>query len=253
MRNQPSALAVMLEGLLELEAAGADDLSMCSGHLMASMTAANVPDVVAARAHAEETLQYARRTGMPSLLAMASFVRGESLALTDPSAARASFDESVAVARSGASDMVLSPALAQIGRLAAATGDRAGATAALREAVMQAHDAGYRPSVIGALQLCVVGFASLELDEPAAVIAGVVSEGPLADLNYRFDSMAAQQRAALEGVRLRIGDDRHERALRYGSELTYEEVIQYARQLFNNLEAESSDATPSTQHASGTA
>lgn len=246
IRDQPAALAVMQQAITELDAAGAEDRSMFAVHLMVSMNAANSQDFRTARAQAEEALRIARRTGMPSLVTMASFGLGEALALSEPGPALASFEESVAASRRGATDMVLSPALAQIGRLKAATGDAAGATHALEEAIVQADDVGYRPSVIGALQQCVHAFASLELDEPAAVIAGVVTEGPLAEMNYRFDSMAAHQQTALEGVRSRLGDERYLSALKYGAHLTYEEVIQYARHLF---EERSSD--PAKHQATG--
>jgi hypothetical protein len=96
-------------------------------------------------------------------------------------------------------------------------------------------------------------FASLGLDEPSAVCAGVASEGPLADLNYFSYSTAAERQIALEGVRARLGPDHYDQVLRYGSDLSYEEVVQYARQLFDNLEVEAVRARVSMQDAPGIA
>jgi predicted ATPase len=237
MSDQPAALETVLEGLDELEAAGVDDFSIGAAHAMASIAAANAQDLTAAREHAEETVRIARQIGNPTTLAIACFTLGEALALTDPEAALANFEESLTVTRNGASDIVFSPALAQIGRLKARAGDAAGATAALREAVVQAHDGGYRPSVVAGLEQCVHAFASLELDEPAAVLAGAVTQGPLAELNYRSASMAADRQAVLDGTRRRLGADQYHRAMQYGSSLTYEEVVRYTRQLFDNLGA----------------
>jgi predicted ATPase/class 3 adenylate cyclase len=248
MSDQPAALETVLEGLDELEAAGVDDFSIAAAHAMASIAAANAQDLTAARAHAEDTVRIGRQTGNPTTLAIACFTLGEALALTDPEAALATFEESLTVTRNGASGIVFSPALAQIGRLKAQAGDAAGATAALREAVVQAHDGGYRPSVVAALEQCVHAFASLELDEPATVLAGVVNHGPLAALSYRSDSMAAPRQAALDGVRRRLGTDQYERALQYGSSLTYEEVVHYTRQLFDNLDAQTLGAPLSAQN-----
>jgi hypothetical protein len=72
------------------------------------------------------------------------------------------------------------------------------------------------------------------------VLAGVVGAGPFADLNfYNFASMAALRQIALDQVRSRLGDEQYDRAVRLGSAFSFEEVVQYARQLFEDLEHDS--------------
>ncbi|MGI0130928.1 MAG: tetratricopeptide repeat protein, partial [Thermoplasmata archaeon] len=235
-RGEPRvALEVMLDGLEKLEAAGADDYTIGGVHVLLATAAAASQDPALARAHADQAVGIARRSGIPSTLAIALFALGESLALSDPGTALTSFEESAAVMRSGASDIVLGPALGEIGLLRARAGDAEGAITALQEAVIHVLDDSYRPIVAGTLDRCVHSFASLELDELAAVLAGVISEGALAGMGHYFDSSAAQRQAALERVRGRLGDDEYERALRRGSGLVYEEVVQYTRQLFDDL------------------
>ena len=242
-----AALEVMVDALDTLEAASADDFTMSSVHMMAAVAAAGSQDFTTARAHADKAVSLARRSRIPSALAVALFALGEAFLLTDPKAALTSFEECVTVMRGGASSIAMSPALAEIGPLRAGVGDARGAIAALREAVMHALDAGSRPFVVGALDRCVHAFAVLELDEPAAVLAGVASEGPLADMNAFLDSTAAQRQDALGRVRSRLGEDQYDRALRYGSNLSYDAVVQYARQLFDDRAAEPLAAHPSVQ------
>jgi predicted ATPase/class 3 adenylate cyclase len=251
LKNMPVAFAVMADGVDKLAAAAVDDYSMAMVLTVASTSAALSENLKAAQTRADEAVRAARRSRSPSALAYALYALGQVLVTTDPGAALVAFEEGLAPIRSGASTNILSPMLCNIGAIRAAADDAVGAIAALREAVIHACDAGYRPIVISALDRCMHAFASLKLDEPAAVLAGVAAEGPLADMSYLRTSTATERHIALDSVRDRLGVDHYDRTVQYGSGLSYEEVVRYARQLFDDLEAESADATASTPDASG--
>jgi hypothetical protein len=243
MSDQSVAFAVMLDALDRLAAADASDYDVAQAHTIASVTGALSQNLPAARAHADQAVRTAHRSQKPSSLTLAQYALGQALVDSDPAAALVAYEEGVALTRRGASSNVLRLGLAHIACVRAAAGDVAAATAALREAVIHACDAGYRPIVVGALDRCVHAFASLEFNEQAAVLAGVVIEGPLADLNYLRGSTAAERRVALDRVRNRLGEAQYNRAVQYGSNLSYEEVVLYARQLFDDQQPRL-EATP---------
>ena len=219
--------------------------------MTASAAAAAAQDFAAARAHGEEALRIGHATRNPSILALANWSLGQALAATDPDAALDRFEESLGFIRSGSSQDALTPTLVELGRLKARAGDGAGAIAALQEAIMHAYDMGNRVFFVGALVPCICAFASFAIDEPAAVLEGVVSEGPLADTQHYYDFMAPQRQAALEAVRDRLGDDTYSNAVRYGSKLSYERVVEYVSQLFADLTAQPPVSNANRREAAG--
>ena len=230
-----AGLDVMLDALDKLKAANTDDYSMGGSEATTAIAAAGSQDFATARIHADEAVGLARRTRNPSIQVVALYALGETLVHTDPESALDTFEECLKVMRAGASNIVLSPALAEIGRLRASDGDTTGAISALREAVFHSHDAGYRPMVVGALDRAMHAFASLQLDEPAAVLAGVVIEGSLAGMNHFFDPVADEREAALRAVQSRLGNQAYLGARGRGTDMGYDDVIQYALQLFDDL------------------
>ncbi|HEY8217451.1 MAG TPA: BTAD domain-containing putative transcriptional regulator [Acidimicrobiia bacterium] len=201
--------------------------------------AAIAGDLEAARAHADRSLQLARSAGTPSALAHALYARGHVLAEIDPEAALAALDESIALTRAGASAFAFGAALHQAARLRAQIGDAGAAMQALKASVAHEHQRGSRPSIVITLTVGVDVLATLGYAEQAAVLAGVITGGPLAPLIAdRIDSTEqVSLERALAPVREKLGADGYARCTARGAAMSYDEIIDYTLTELDQLPA----------------
>jgi quinol monooxygenase YgiN len=212
------ALRLVARTSRALEAAGCDLYTRASLRTRTAMLEswANVPS---ARAHADEAVDLARRLGNPSALTEALYVWSWAHS-DDKPAALAALEESVALTRAGASEVVFDGALAYAAKLRAETDERVEAVALLREAIAHSCRIGYRRAALFALSCAVEVLLHLGRPHAAAVVSGYTPvqliTGPL------------PRRA----VRTALGLDESERAAARGNEMTFDELVTFTlRQL----------------------
>jgi predicted ATPase/DNA-binding SARP family transcriptional activator/class 3 adenylate cyclase len=183
-----------------------------------------------AREQIEDAMCLASQSGNPSARAHALAILGHLLEHEDPHAAIAALDESAAISQSGASDFALSAALHKAAQLRARNGEIALAAGRLRDSIFHDHHRGSRPSLLVTLNVGVEVLADLGFAEPAAVLAGVVTAGPMAPLVADRLGTAEKERTQriLERVHAALGSKRYERAVDQGAAMSYDDVVAYA-------------------------
>ena len=102
----------------------------------------------AARDEAEESVRLSRRIANPSQLAIALTALGSSLLDSDPSAALAALDESIAITDSGASDVMLATSLAKAAVARAALGQSTESLDLLGRSIRHSVFCGDVPSIV---------------------------------------------------------------------------------------------------------
>ena len=132
-------------------------------------------DYAAAVPPAMEAVEIARRIQNPAMSAFAFCTAAAAIWPGDPQTALALIEESLALARAGASDPVLGNALTWAGLIRARNGDLPGALAALQEAMAHQQADGNRLALGMTLRIAAVVFARLGEAEPAAVLSGAFS------------------------------------------------------------------------------
>jgi hypothetical protein len=159
---------------------------------------------------------------------------------TDPAEALAAIEESIALTREGASEIVLGFVLAMRAKLRALSGEREGALSDLREAVATAREKADQIMLVTALGRGAEILARLGYHGPAAVLAGFVS-GPM----HRVDSVAPVERIdrdqALEAARLALAPATYDASVVRGAAMSLEEATAYALTEFDRLITQSQD------------
>jgi hypothetical protein len=146
---------------------------------------------------ATAALRHARELDCPLLLVLALSAVACASIDDAPERARGALEESIALTRSGASDMNLTLALRQLALLDLREGDTAGALDAVRGAIIHDHANGIRPSLAGTLLLGCELLTRLGYLDRAAVLKSAVTEGALGSAVQRVLSaqFTAQQSA----------------------------------------------------------
>jgi hypothetical protein len=173
---------------------------------------------------AEEALAIARSAGNPSALAMALYAYGWAIDADDPDGARAAYEEAIEVSRSGASDATLTPALSRVAPLRLGAGDVAGATAALREAVMYSRDIGDRGTMAWLIPMAAhIAFETGLLDA-VPVLMGIAESELVAPLWAGIDESSELRAAAAS----RLGTQAYEAGVARGASLPYDDAVVFA-------------------------
>jgi predicted ATPase/class 3 adenylate cyclase len=189
-----------------------------------------------ARRHAEEGIRRARALGNPSTLAQVLYSAGLVLNREDPDHALEYFEESAALVREGAGFIsvgIVGINLAKLARLRDERGELSVALAALDEGLEYFRRVGPQldlPSIVA--QLCRT-FVRNDRPEAAAVLAGVLSDGAIADLaGARTPERIARATAP---ARTRLGDTTYEQLFAHGAAMSYTDAMTYARTQLKEL------------------
>ena len=193
-------------------------------HAFAAIAHNVAGDPVAARAEAEDAVQIARELRHSSALATALSALGQALVRDDPAASLAALEESQALVRSGATDVMFSNTSVQIARLRAQVGDTRGSLEAMRVAVAHAVDVGDRVNLAGLLQYGVEILLQLGYVEPAVVLAGVVDAK---GYNYRAGVELDQWTRALDDARAELGAEGFEDVAERGVAMTLDDAVDF--------------------------
>jgi hypothetical protein len=178
-------------------------------------------------------MSLAQRTGNPTRLVLASYALGWALRHRQPGEALAAFDQSVALARRGASTYVLPHALSFGAQAAASLGDADGASARLKDALEEClRDDDWAFLTIG-LDAAVDIFSCRGEARAAAVLAGAVeiTLAPLRipDVASRGPGLAVRT-ANLARARQQLGDSCYEQARAEGVAMSRQDALAFAFQ-----------------------
>jgi hypothetical protein len=132
---------------------------------------------------ATAALRRARELENPLLLVIALSAVASASIDDAPERARSALEESIALTRSGASDVNLTLALRQLALLDLRDGDTAGALDALRAAIIHDHANGSRPSLAATLLIGCELLNELGYLDRAEVLKTALTEGALSSVN----------------------------------------------------------------------
>jgi len=182
-------------------------------------------DLDTVRVVAADALRSAHEAGHPTSIANALFACGLSTWRSDPDRAAPLLDESIALMRAGTNALVFPLILAVRALVATREGDDEGARAALREAVVSAHDRGDVPALVTTLeygiQVWVFGDAEL-----AATVAGATS-GALSAFSSLPYYEAAHRDEALAIARAELGAAAYDLAAARGASMSLDELVAF--------------------------
>ena len=164
----------------------------------------------------------------PSALALGLYALASVSYRDDPDAALALLQESVALTEGGASDVVLGDAYELVASIYCRRSDANEALGALSSAVRQSDRIGTRVSAIGALTIGVEVFATTGHVELAAVLNGIITDGPFASLvGHQGGRERDEREHLLAEVRNTLDDETYETAVQRGASMSYEEIIDF--------------------------
>jgi hypothetical protein len=182
-----------------------------------------------------EAVEVARRVQNPGLSAWAFCTAGVAIWPEEPQAALRLIEDSLALTRAGASDMILGMALSWAGIIRARTGDLPGALAALQEAMAQRHAEGNRLFLGMMLQVAAAVLARLGEAEPAAVLAGAFSAHFPPDISAVHEDEKLGIGEARSLARRALGEAAYRAALARGAAMDDHEVVEYVHGEYRRL------------------
>jgi predicted ATPase len=184
-------------------------------------------------AHARLGMSLAQPTGNPTILALASYGLGWALRHRHPDEALAALDQSVALARRGASTIVLPQALCHAAQAAASLGDADGASTRLRDALKECLRNDDWAILTMGLDTAVDIFSYRGEARAAAVLSGAV-ETTLAPL--RFPPIASRgpglavRTANLARAQQELGDSSYQQAHAEGVAMSRQDALAFTLQ-----------------------
>ena len=190
-----------------------------------------------------EANELANRSGCPSARAHALAILGHVLEQEEPDRALIALEESIALTRQGASDFAASAALHKAAQLRARSGETTLAFVELRDSISQDHSRGSKPSLLYTLSIAVAVLADLGQVAASAVLAGVVTQGPMAPLISERLQTGGQARLdqSLQRCCDVLGDDEYQTCVDRGAAMPYDEVVAYAMQVLTQLASDETD------------
>jgi predicted ATPase/class 3 adenylate cyclase len=221
--NHEDTLTVMARAIEAFDAAGA------SGFQRSNLRAASAHFRVAcgeldgARREAEGALDLAREIGNPSQLAISLGAVGAALFVSDPRAALAALEESLALTDAGASDVVRNSSLIQLATIKAGLGDARGTLESLRDGFEHSVACGDRGN-FGALAY---GVAPLvEIGQPGLAVtfaAAARLSGPLGGASLETEHRALTQ------AREELGSDAADALSASVEAMSYDDMVHHLR------------------------
>ena len=202
---------------------------------MEARTWTTAGDRAAARRPAMEAVEAARRVQNPGLSALAFYAAAAAIWPGDPQTALMLIEDSLALTRAGASDIILDAALIMAGVIRARTGDLPGALAALQEAMARQHADGNRLLLGITLEVAAVVLARLGEAEPAAVLAGAFSAHFTPDISAVPKDERMEIGEARSLARHALGEAAYRAALAQGAAMDDDEVVGYAQGEYRRL------------------
>jgi predicted ATPase len=221
---------------------GVDGFHRCNMHTTAAMWAIFAGDPATVRQQGELAHEIAKEIAHPSSTAMVAYLLGWALEHDDPDRALEYLEQSVALTRSGASDVVFANTLGRTAGLRAVRGDYSVAIDYLREAVRHGYADGDTTTVAGLLDYVVIVALAVEDLELAVAVAGSLQDGPLGPMVVASPEEVARRKDNVERLRRALGPDRFGAECRRGAALDYAELVALILARLDRLASEHSAA-----------
>jgi hypothetical protein len=236
------ALAIALDAARRLDRDSPGSPASVHAHGVATSMASSVGDPIAGP-EAELALRQARETANPTLLAGALFGYGFARGIADdPVGALAAFDESIALGRQGASTSLLAATLIYAAGVRVLTGELAHAARDLREGVARSHQSGFRTTVYSGVWAGVEILIRLDHVEQAAVFDGIASTDTAPEYRTFAGTKTTHLQAAIASARAAYGPDRYDGAFQTGAQMTYDQAVEYALRVLDDVINETDEA-----------
>ena len=229
-------LPLVQEAAQQIEAARCDEWKRLSLAWTKSSYEALL-GVPQAREHAEQLVRDARRLGNPTAIGNSLHALGWSLSRESPAEALAVFEEAIAV-MAAANDNLVTSGLGMLAQLRARHGDRQGALKALRLSTVKGYEIGERAQFVATIGWGVYVLARFGHFEQAAVLAGALVDGPLAELSHYPGVARTHGDRALSPIEQALGADSYRVATARGAEMTYDEIVAFMLTEVDRLLAE---------------
>jgi tetratricopeptide (TPR) repeat protein len=239
--DHEAALQTAAAGQRALDAIGADEFAHIVADapgLVARLLAGQYED---ARAFVAELLKRARALANPSALNIALLYYGWTRRLDESDEAIPALEECLTRSRAVATPdgTFVLRALALLAKHRARRGERTPAIELLREAVVRAHDSGQALTVGFVVNHGVTVAADLGAWELAATLGAALSDGSLSGLTVLVHPADHTDRqAALDRTREDLDVARYTTAVASGTNMPYEEIIQYTLTTLDRLRAD---------------
>jgi hypothetical protein len=237
--NASAALELVLGAQAEYEARD-DPWLVASVSVLGAAWANSSGEIETAQGLAREAVRRARATSNPSLLAVSLFQLGWCQP-DDPVAALAAFEESVALARAGATSSSMGTSLGHAAPLLARAGDVPAALAALREALVYSYEIADRITVDAVLTRGLVTFDEVGHCEAVAVLDGAMRASVIGTRVIPPPRERREEAVAIERSQEAFGRERYERSRARGAAMNYDELIEYLVRELDDLIARVGD------------
>ena len=223
--NVEEAMRVVSDGIAAIIAAGDDAFGRAALLSISSMWSVYV-DPPLARTYADEAVRLSRRVGNPTALSIALFAFGNVIEEDEPDRALAAFDESIALALSGAAKPVLPAALIQSALILNRSGDPASAIRRLGDAVRESHANADFPMFAGSLEGAELILASCGEVEAAGVLAGIETIGSFPRVSIATIAQRLRFEENRAEIRNTLGPDVAAAAAARGAAMSYEQILE---------------------------
>jgi hypothetical protein len=179
-------------------------------------------------------LETARRVGNPRAVANAQHALGYALAREAPDEALEVLEQAIDGLQD-ANDNIVGSAHAMIAYLRARQDDRSGALAALRAAVGHLRQTGDRPQMAATVDWAIVIFRRFDHLEPAALLGGIVADGPLAAVNKFPGASRAHGDRVLQPIEDALGEGAYRALAARGAAMRFDEIAAFLLEEIDRL------------------
>jgi predicted ATPase/class 3 adenylate cyclase len=232
-------LPIMNEGHEKLAAIVHDEWAMLA-FLWSKTAFGSLLNAPGTHAEAADLVRRARALGNTTAIANSLHAYAMSRARDEPEESLAAFEESVGLLTVG-NDNLLSSAYSMSGQLYARRGEMNKAFQSVRAAVVHSEHIGDHPQLVSALAFATTILSRSGHQEPAAVLAGVIVDGSLAEIN-RFPGSAREHGdRVLVRIEEALGSDAYRRAAARGASMSFEEIVEYTIGELDRVIAEPDD------------
>jgi hypothetical protein len=201
---------------------------LAHAYYMCSVAQTSIGDPRRAREFAALSAAAAIESGSPTALALADYARAISVAGDDPGRALALFDRSVQRGESVGNRWIRAFALTESLWIRAQQGDPVGALAGYRDVIDTWFRGSDSANLLLSLRYVAAILASLERDEPAAVLYGALESAGAVTALPLEPSSADEFALTMKRVRERLDPTLLADAIELGRTLADDEVVRYA-------------------------
>jgi predicted ATPase/class 3 adenylate cyclase len=235
---------IMAQWRSALDEIDADEYAVATGHWVRGSFGALLRDP-GARDEAETAMRIARRLDNPTAITNSMHALAMNLAPDSPDEALTLLEQALGHVHV-TNDNLTGNVLSMIAQIRARQGDRVGALEAVRDAIVHTDRLGDRPQLIAAIDWTIAVLRRFGHVEPAAVLVGAATEGPLAEINNFPGAHRLLGDDKFEPLEAQLGVESYEQLVRRGAAMSHDEMMRYAVGELDRLVAAETPPNPHT-------